>query len=97
MAGIDFTSLPDDRTTRIGALFSIASARLDEISQQGDQVVSVAIAGAKCAGGNGGSDDGDAVSRNLFETIHRLAGDAQAFGELQSVMEALRAELNGIA
>ncbi|MFM0158031.1 hypothetical protein [Paraburkholderia sediminicola] len=96
MAGIDFNALPEDRKAKLGALVAIANARLEEISQKGDQVASVAIAGATYAGGNGDSNDGDVVSRNLFETIHGLAGDAQAFGELQLVMEALRAELNGI-
>ncbi|MFM0662979.1 hypothetical protein [Paraburkholderia sediminicola] len=102
MAGIDFNALPEDRKAKLGALVAIANARLvanarlEEISQKGDQVASVAIAGATYAGGNGDSNDGDVVSRNLFETIHGLAGDAQAFGELQLVMEALRAEFNGI-
>ncbi|MFM0300400.1 hypothetical protein PQQ99_09800 [Paraburkholderia sediminicola] len=97
MAGLDFNAFPEDRKVKLDALVSIASARLEEISQKGNQVASVAIAGAKYAGGNGDSNDGDIVSRNLFETIHDLAGDAQAFGELLLAMEALRAELNGIA
>lgn len=91
MATFDFTQLPRDPVAGRAALFALVLARLETIEGTASKITSLALAGALHAKGDEArQDDGDVISRDLFEVIREQSEDANPHQELRAAIIALR-------
>jgi hypothetical protein len=95
MANINFSELPTEPAGRRAALFSIVLSHLETIDDVASKVTSLALAGALHAKGDEARhDDGDCISRDLFDVIRGYSENAEPHAEALAAVIALRAELS---
>jgi hypothetical protein len=91
MATFDFNSLPPGPKERRAALLAGILAHLETIQDAASKVTSLALTGALHAKGDEARhDDGDAVSRDLFEVIRDQSEGVGPHTQLRSAVIALR-------
>ncbi|QQC63793.1 hypothetical protein [Paraburkholderia ginsengisoli] len=91
MAVFNFNELPTDPAGRRAALFSAVISRLETIDDVASKVTSIALAGALHAKGDEARhDDGDCISRDLFEVIRGYSENAEPHAEALAAVIALR-------
>ena len=95
MAVFNFNELPTEPAGRRAALISIVLSHLETIDDVSSKITSIALAGALHAKGDEARhDDGDCISRDLFEVIRGYAENAEPHAEARAAVIALRAELS---